>query len=92
MTAAPSSAGPSAGPEHASVAQTLAVLGVDPHEGLSTAEGAARLAKYGPNSVEHKERSALDMLASGLEGPMPRGQRRAAELVNVPLVPHATRS
>jgi H+-transporting ATPase len=68
---APAPSSPRAGAEQASVAQTLASLGVDPREGLTAAESAARLAKYGPNAVEQKERSALVMLLGGFRGPMP---------------------
>ena len=51
--------------------QTCEELGVDPGRGLSAAEAAARLEKYGPNELQEKKgKTKLQMFLSQLNDPM----------------------
>ncbi|MBN2579729.1 MAG: plasma-membrane proton-efflux P-type ATPase [Pirellulales bacterium] len=55
----------------APVADVLRQMGVDPHQGLSSSEAQARLAKYGPNALEEKRKSALLTFLTYFWGPIP---------------------
>ncbi|MBP7243141.1 plasma-membrane proton-efflux P-type ATPase [Amaricoccus sp.] len=63
-------AGGTLDPAKAPVAQVLAALGVDAARGLSADEAKARLAKYGPNALTEKERSAWSKLVGYFIGPI----------------------
>jgi hypothetical protein len=47
--------------EHTPVADVLKQRGVEAKAGLSDAEAAKRLERYGPNALEEKKASALAM-------------------------------
>ena len=61
MDAQPAATG--GGLDKAPLDQVLATLGVKPDQGLTAAEAASRLAKYGPNGIaEHEEPFAQKVL------------------------------
>ncbi len=51
--------------------EVLEKLGVDPDQGLSTADAKQRLEKYGPNALEEKKRSVFKQLFQFFWGPIP---------------------
>ena len=53
------------------VPEVLAGLHVDSHIGLTSAEAQLRAARYGPNAIEEKKKSAGAMFLSFFWGPMP---------------------
>jgi H+-transporting ATPase len=72
MANAPTAKSPAAKtPAVAGVAATLKQLGVDPHSGLTTQEAKARLAKYGPNALLEKKKSAWAAFMGYFWGPIP---------------------
>lgn len=56
--------------EKAPLTDVLTRLGVSPDTGLSTAEAAARLGKYGPNAIVEKSRSRIRELLAYFTGPI----------------------
>ena len=58
------------GLEKAPVAQVLATLGVQAAQGLSAAEAASRLQRYGPNAIVAKEESLWPKVAGYFKGPI----------------------
>ena len=54
-----------------SVAETIATLGSDLQTGLNASDAQARLAKYGPNALEEKKKSALLKFLAYFWGPIP---------------------
>jgi H+-transporting ATPase len=57
--------------EHLSIEAALRTLDVDPAKGLSEAEAANRLERYGPNAIEEKRISPLQKFLSFFWGPIP---------------------
>lgn len=54
-----------------SIADVVKNLGVNLQMGLTTSESKARLAKYGPNALEEKKKSALKAFLAYFWGPIP---------------------
>jgi H+-transporting ATPase len=50
--------------------KVLAALGVDPDQGLGSAEAAKRLDQYGPNAIVEKEQGLLSKLLGHFTGPI----------------------
>ncbi len=57
--------------EQKSAQETLADLGADPDNGLSTGEAKARLEEYGPNSIEEGKQNPFLKFLSYFWGPIP---------------------
>ena len=51
--------------------QTLAELGADPDHGLTSAEAASRLERFGPNAIQEVEEPVWQQLARRFWGPIP---------------------
>jgi H+-transporting ATPase len=54
-----------------SVEDAVSTLGSDETQGLTEAEAAARLARYGPNAIEERHQSAFRRFLSFFWGPIP---------------------